>query len=212
MDGMEITYRQARREDLREMAEVYLQAFPESVEHYFRGRKPVAAIEDILAIPLDAEPQSALVAVVMDQVAGYCLAPSQMSRIAREAWRGGHVWRLLYGWLSRRYGIGLRALRMLAMDKWLASRNTDPHEHEAHILSIAVQPGFQGLGLGKGLLERGLEYLRGQGVQTVRLEVRPYNQPALNLYRKLGFVQVGSTRDSQGEWLVMIKQMECNPA
>lgn len=83
----------------------------------------------------------------------------------------------------------------------------DPQrEVGAHILSIAVHPDFQGRRLGQELLQRGLDYLRGKGAAAVRLEVRPGNAPAVHLYEKHGFMAVGETSDSQGPWVVMIKQ------
>ena len=39
----------------------------------------------------------------------------------------------------------------------------------------------------------GLEYLRGEGITTVELEVDSQNPPARNLYLKLGFRQVHQT-------------------
>jgi len=45
-------------------------------------------------------------------------------------------------------------------------------------------------------------------VGKVRLEVRPDNHPALQVYQRWGFVPSGVTRDSQGEWLIMLKEME----
>lgn len=62
---------------------------------------------------------------------------------------------------------------------------------EAHISTIAVHPGWRGLGLGEWLLLALLEAGLGLGAETATLEVRPSNQPALALYQKYGFAEVG---------------------
>lgn len=64
-------------------------------------------------------------------------------------------------------------------------------ETEAHITSLAVRPPFQGRGLGNLLLQRLLDYARRRGVETITLEVRVSNAPALHLYRKHGFRVLG---------------------
>lgn len=65
---------------------------------------------------------------------------------------------------------------------------------EAHIVTIAVDPAWRRHQLGKWLLLTLLAEARRRGAQTVTLEVRPSNAPALALYRKLGFVQIGQRR------------------
>ncbi len=62
---------------------------------------------------------------------------------------------------------------------------------EAEILSIAVDPKRQGQGLGRALLDLHLRRLAGLGARAVFLEVEEGNEPALRLYRRAGFRQVG---------------------
>lgn len=62
---------------------------------------------------------------------------------------------------------------------------------EGHILNLCVHPHFQGLGLGRLLLETLIEHARGEAVQRLFLEVRASNRAALALYRRAGFVEVG---------------------
>lgn len=75
---------------------------------------------------------------------------------------------------------------------------------EARILSIAVSPEMRGRGIATRLVDHALERFRHRGIKRVRLEVRPWNEPALRVYSRLGFETVGVTRDSQGEWAVML--------
>lgn len=65
---------------------------------------------------------------------------------------------------------------------------------EAHILNIAIDPLFQGQGLGRSLMLFLLETARQHKADTVFLEVRPSNRIALKLYDSLGFHQVGMRR------------------
>lgn len=51
--------------------------------------------------------------------------------------------------------------------------------------NLIVEPDFRRRGIGRALMERGIERLRGEGATTVRLEADP---PGIPLYRTLGFV------------------------
>lgn len=62
---------------------------------------------------------------------------------------------------------------------------------EAEILTVAIAPECRGKGLSIPLLERHLDELSRRGARTVHLEVEEGNQPALALYRRFGFGQVG---------------------
>jgi ribosomal protein S18 acetylase RimI-like enzyme len=63
------------------------------------------------------------------------------------------------------------------------------------------------MGIGTGLVQAGLDYLASRGAGRVRLEVRPDNIVALRIYEKLGFKITGQTRDTQKDWLIMVKEM-----
>jgi ribosomal-protein-alanine N-acetyltransferase len=56
-----------------------------------------------------------------------------------------------------------------------------------HVKDIAVRPAARGRGVGEALLERALASLVGQGVRSVKLEVRESNDAAIGLYEKFGF-------------------------
>jgi [ribosomal protein S18]-alanine N-acetyltransferase len=62
---------------------------------------------------------------------------------------------------------------------------------EAEILSVAVASARRGKGLARRLLDLHLRRLAGLGVRTVFLEVDEGNAPALRLYRRAGFSEVG---------------------
>lgn len=66
---------------------------------------------------------------------------------------------------------------------------TPPFEYEIH--TIGVDPEYQGRGIGRRMLDELLNIADG-GV--VHLEVRTDNEPAIALYRSVGFTQVGLRR------------------
>ena len=62
---------------------------------------------------------------------------------------------------------------------------------EAEILSVAVSKASRGRGLARDLLQLHLRRLAGDGVRAVFLEVDETNVPAIRLYRRAGFRDVG---------------------
>ena len=60
---------------------------------------------------------------------------------------------------------------------------------EANLLLMAIDPKFQGQGLGYRLLDASIEQLNNQPVQ-IFLEVRESNHAAIGLYEKAGFHQI----------------------
>jgi ribosomal-protein-alanine N-acetyltransferase len=65
---------------------------------------------------------------------------------------------------------------------------------EAHLLNICVRQSFRGKGLGRAMLEHLIALARSHRAEVMFLEVRPSNPPAIELYRKLGFAEVGTRR------------------
>lgn len=61
----------------------------------------------------------------------------------------------------------------------------------AELETIAVAEDRQGQGLGRALLEKLFEELQSEGIREMWLEVRASNEPAVRLYRRMGFVETG---------------------
>lgn len=66
---------------------------------------------------------------------------------------------------------------------------------EAELLNIAVTGTFRGRGIGQKLLTKMLSEASRRGVQRMLLEVRKSNEPAINLYHKNGFVELGERKN-----------------
>ncbi|HEX2556358.1 MAG TPA: ribosomal protein S18-alanine N-acetyltransferase [Microvirga sp.] len=62
---------------------------------------------------------------------------------------------------------------------------------EAEILTIAIAPEARGRGHGRTLLLHHLDALARAGIRLVHLEVEEGNRPAIALYRRLGFEEIG---------------------
>ena len=66
---------------------------------------------------------------------------------------------------------------------------------EAHVLNLSVRPESRRQGVGERLLLHLTGIARRHGAEALFLEVRPSNRPALHLYTKLGFNEVGVRRN-----------------
>lgn len=61
----------------------------------------------------------------------------------------------------------------------------------ADMMNLAVNPDYRRKGIGKALVDALTQHLMENNVIALLLEVRVSNLPAIALYEKLGFVQVG---------------------
>ena len=66
-----------------------------------------------------------------------------------------------------------------------------PAVDELHLLNITVSPKLRKLGLGARIMEAIEGVAAQQKMPRIILEVRPTNEPAFALYKKLGYEQIG---------------------
>lgn len=62
---------------------------------------------------------------------------------------------------------------------------------EGDITNVAVLPDFRKLGVGQMLIKGLIDYSKENKIGILRLEVRQSNIPAISLYKKFGFYEVG---------------------
>lgn len=71
---------------------------------------------------------------------------------------------------------------------YVGSQSVPP---EADVMNLAVAPEWRKKGIGRALMTALIAQLHSRGITALFLEVRVGNVPAQNLYRGLGFVEVG---------------------
>lgn len=59
------------------------------------------------------------------------------------------------------------------------------------VIGIAIKKGFRGIGIGTEMMKVLQEYARKVGLKVLTLTVFANNQHAINLYKKMGFVETG---------------------
>lgn len=62
---------------------------------------------------------------------------------------------------------------------------------EAELMNIVVKKNKRGLGIGKALLEKIINICREKQIKLLKLEVNEKNITAINLYKSVGFKQIG---------------------
>lgn len=62
---------------------------------------------------------------------------------------------------------------------------------EADVMNVAVDAAYRRRGIAESLVDSLIKMLKVDGVRCLTLEVRASNDPAIALYNKLGFIQVG---------------------
>ena len=83
---------------------------------------------------------------------------------------------------------------------------------ETDMMNVAVSPDCRRRGIAERLITALVENLREQGSHCLTLEVRASNAPAIGLYEKLGFSQVGRRpnyyRNPREDALILRKEWE----
>ena len=83
---------------------------------------------------------------------------------------------------------------------------------ESDIMNIAVHPDWRRRGIAEKLIDYLVQELKKRGSHALMLEVRVSNDPAIALYEKLGFQQVGRRknyyRNPKEDALILRKEWE----
>jgi RimJ/RimL family protein N-acetyltransferase len=74
------------------------------------------------------------------------------------------------------------------------ARDHGPHSRHVAELGLMVAAGQRRRGIGTALMEEAVKWARGSGITKLELTVFPHNEPAITLYRKLGFREEGLLR------------------
>ena len=83
---------------------------------------------------------------------------------------------------------------------------------ETDMMNVAVHPDFRRRGIAEALVKRLVEDLQAMESHCLTLEVRESNAPAIALYEKLGFSQIGRRknyyRNPREDALILRKEWE----
>jgi ribosomal protein S18 acetylase RimI-like enzyme len=198
-------------EDIQGIAKIYLEAFPESVGFFFRGGAcdrilPIIALGFVIL--LDTGCKFFVAKDYLGNLCGYSIVASDDAHLARALLRGRLAAKVAREFIAGKIPIRFTEILKLAASGMVMAASSfvlPKRTSFGRVMSIAVHKGARGQGLGRRLLRSALEYLADEGVQVVRLEVRPENTAAYELYKAEGFSEIGATRDLQGRWVAMEK-------
>ncbi len=174
---MELTIRPARPEDLASLARLLTEAFREELTRIFgvEGARLEATMTALLGADDGAALRNMLVAVADGQVVGTLSRRHRGSPHPRD----GAVWQALV----RNLGVG-RTLRSLVV---AASPPYTPRPDELHVSDVAVARPWRRRGIARRLMAAVEEEARRLGLRRLTLFVDRGNEPALALYRALGY-------------------------
>ena len=83
---------------------------------------------------------------------------------------------------------------------------------ETDMMNVAVHPDFRRRGIAEALVNGLVDALKTQGSHCLTLEVRASNAPAIALYEKLGFSEIGRRknyyRNPREDALILRKEWE----
>ena len=83
---------------------------------------------------------------------------------------------------------------------------------ETDMMNVAVHPDFRRKGIAEALVDGLVAALKEKGSRCLTLEVRASNEPAIKLYEKLGFAQIGRRpkyyRNPREDALILRKEWE----
>jgi ribosomal protein S18 acetylase RimI-like enzyme len=155
--GTHFIIERARKEDLKDLAEIYLEGYRGLEEYSYTHPEDVKAYMDWL---WRRDPHGILVAKAEGRKVGFVAGDSR--------------------WFSKRSGKRVGAV------------------HE-----LVVLPEFRGMGIGRSLMERVMDYFREKGLDTVELWVGDENFRAIEFYKKMGFREA----DRYNYWIRMVRSL-----
>ncbi|WP_424407301.1 ribosomal protein S18-alanine N-acetyltransferase [Pasteurella sp. PK-2025] len=104
--------------------------------------------------------------------------------------QAAHITPWTIGTLKNTHGDRYVNLKVMQEEQLVAFAICQTVLDEATLFNLAVDPAYQGKGIGKTLLVHLVETLKEKGILTLWLEVRESNFVAKTLYEQVGFNEV----------------------
>jgi ribosomal protein S18 acetylase RimI-like enzyme len=205
-----IEIRSLCQQDLPAVARVHLLAFPDSALTALGAEAVRRYYEWQLNGPHDV---SALAAFCEDEMAGFCFggifrgAMSGFLQKNRDylTWRVvTHPWLVANPLFRNRLINGLRVLRRFSKSRQTNQPKPVNKKPSFGILSIAVNPKFQGKGAGKLLMVESEAIARRKGFEKMNLTVSADNHQAIRFYESLGWQKVMRENTWPGEMVKVL--------
>lgn len=163
---------------IAEIAKIHRLAY--SKEHFTEsfGSKKLIEYNQSLVRHADVT----LVAMDGAKVAGFLIAGFRVSFGVKEFIRNNRLW--LISRLAMQPSFFLQKASGILKSKF---RKTTPSKAKFRLLSVAVDPAFQGSGVGRLLFSKLEDELQRRNIEIYGLSVRSINTHALDFYKKFGF-------------------------
>ncbi len=188
----------------REIAEIYQAAFPESVDLFF-GKKSPEKLLNLLELTFLLTFYWGAKAMLMKdesgEISGYCLYSDVDSYRGRNFPKVMGLLFQIAGKITLSEVVHLLRNRVIMATSMRHTRKVP--KPQARILSIAINPAYQGQGVGTSLFHSTLDSIKDQ---RIGLNVRADNPSARSLYAGAGFQECGTAKDLQGTWLALFRE------
>lgn len=198
----------ATTQHLDAVVDIFAAAFYDSISFFTPlDLKIKVALKDFFQLLLSVFGSGFMVAVEKGQVLGYIVMAPDIRRLWLAAILSGFFLKLAARTIGRTYGVSLATIYKIVKNKLYYMRFEIATDSCGQLLSIGVAPEHQKKGIGRKLIAAGISYLIAHDVSRIKLEVRPNNASATHLYTDFGFRPVGQAKDLQGNWIIMVKEL-----
>ncbi len=200
-------YRNIFLEEARPCGYLYVDGFLKQLCAIFGRKIPVNLVIDFLILAHRIEKDGLIAACEKNEVVGFALMTRNPSRFFVRIVISGFFPVIAKFFKGRYRGISLSRSIQSILEFILffrTSAGTAKNIKTGQVITMVVARNMRGKGIGANLLVKGLEYLK-KYVCAVKLEVREENLPAIGLYKKYGFVEIGRVRSRVGTSKIMVK-------
>ncbi|MDK2879876.1 MAG: [ribosomal protein S18]-alanine N-acetyltransferase [Thermoanaerobacteraceae bacterium] len=189
------------------VVDIFCSAFESSISFFAPvNLKLKKAFKDVFTLLHLVFGKGFMVAVMGDEVCGYIVMADNIKRLWLGTVFSGFLVKMAAKAIFGAYCLNLSTIFKVIKNKLFYMKFEMLTISCGQLLSIAVLPRHHGKGIGKRLLEAGINYMESRGIKRIKLEVRPDNTPAVRMYEKYGFRPAGRAKDLQGDWLIMVRE------